>query len=512
MPIGGYYNNSSSLLRALAPPTSYAQMSAQKDRELQYAMALTEQARVDQQEQERKIQLSQQTLAQLKSLPFEGPDQRRIKSWVLDREKEVAKRIETEYNGDTQKFIDVEGMNWLQNTTSQLQSSDLYNAAQQNKEMIAMAKEAIKKNHNLIGKLGPDGSYVTAEQEMLNYYSGAAPTFNFDGSYDPKSSVIDHFGKLDNPYGSKYDQLASVPAEDVLGYLRSEKGDRAAQDLWFRDYKNKNVGYKKYSIEDKQMFDLGVMDKESAIASRAASTAANLAKAQNEEADKVNNAKTYNERTLGNPLTVNELVSFDKTTNIIDSAIPNLGIKVSDLFEKNAGKATIKMTKYDFSRGSEAANESVGITERVVNGKKRYTGEIPGILTTDGSPKYVDLGKIKHTVIKSDPYIYLDGGDKVASTTQGGPPKRAWKYYEVLIRKDDAPKDAVNGLKTEVKKDKNGKGVEFYRIKGYTGLPDIWNNEMLNFDLSKQIGGQKQTNEIFNSAPSVEIADWDYEN
>lgn len=509
MPTAGYYNNSSALLRSMVPHTSYAQMSAQKDRELQYATALAEQERVDQQEQERKIQLTQQTLAQMKALPFEAPDQQRLKLWVLEKQKDVAKRIETEYNGDEQKFVDAEGLSWIQNTYAEMQSTDLFNNAQRNKEMISMAKSAIGKNHNLVGKVGNDGTYRTAEQDLLDYYSGAAASFSFNGSYDPKSQVIDHFGKQDNPYGSKYDQSAAVPETDILNFLQAEKGGKEGMDLFYRNYRGRNIGWKKYSIEDKTLFDLDVEGKQSMIDQRRASAAASLAKATQDKTTAENNAKTFFERTLSNPLSVESVGTFDPKDEKGNVVIPGVGVKLGDIATTNAGKSSIEMTKLNFDRGSEAASASIGVTERVVNGNKKYSGSLPGIITSGNKPRYIDLSNVKHTITKSDPYLYMDGADKLASGTQGGTPKRGWKYFEAIIRKDDAKKIDVAGLPLETRETKDGKKVEFYRLKGYTGLPNIWNDNLMNFDLSKQIGGQKQTNEIFNSVPQNDIFEWE---
>lgn len=521
MPSVGSYNNTSAIFRAAVPQRSYAQLSAMKDRQLQMAAIQEERARIAQQENKAQIDLKEETLNKIRTLPFESPDKQRIGMWVREKQKELAKHLEKNYAGNEGEFFKTELSSWLKNMTGELYNSDLFAAATSNKENVYMAKQAIAKNENLVGSFDEKGGYRSAEQKLLDFMQGKSATFQFGGSYKPDGQfVYDHFGKQDNPYGSKYDMNAVVPEKDVLNVVTSRMGDAAGRDMFYRMFQGRSVPYKRYSIEDRQMFNLDVANKQSTMDARRQANARGWAALdiQRRKADAADkDREQYDtgiqsiiENPVGTtpymPITASpsqKLQTIGKTIGQIASSGKSPGARN---FEQLSG---IPLANNNGLQFTEISGVTLGdYHTKYANLTK--TGKVKEGILADGT--VLDLSKIPHKVAGVNPSLFIDTAEssRIAEQTRVKGrtefPDHEFRKASVFIKTSDVKKNSIDITDA---KPHNEKGVEGYLIDIMTPSQGFFRSKEVQNLVNKKFFGQKRANEITDQGVDDFQSDYD---
>lgn len=459
MPATGSYNNTSALFRAIVPQQSFAQLSAMRDRELQLAAMSEERARVSQVENQQAIQAQQDFLAQIQNQPFEAPDKQRIKLYMKERQAELANHIKERYTGNEGKFFKAESQAWMKNVFTDLTNSDLWAAATSNRENVAFARDAMKKQDYLAGTFNEDGSYTSAEQSLLDFMNGKNPRYTFNGSYKPDNQkVYDHFSKMDNPYGSKFDQSAYASPEDIQNVLTGTVG-RFAKDLYYRDFQGKSVPFKRYSLEDEQLFGLDVANKQSMIASRANQNAlgwARLDLARQKQADDKKDTAEYEQNASVILSTTLGATPYQPISKPVSQKLNTIGKPLSALMSPGMSESARDFAKLSGLPMQQTPGlefqEISGVTAGPFHDRFSNLGgkgaKIKEGILADGS--VLDMTKIPHKVISRNPNIFIDQNEynriTIEKTKQGRTvyPDHEFRKVTVRIDKDIAERNGID--------------------------------------------------------------------
>lgn len=506
MPASGSFNNSSALLTAIVPHRSYAQMSARKDQEMRYARIAQEEARQDQQEQSARIQQQQDVIAQMRNLPVEEPDRARINKWVDGQLKGLAGHIAKNYPQNPEAFFQAEGEMWLKNTLTSLTSSDLYAAAQRNKEYVAMARSAMAKGEDLTGTFDEKGKYVPAESQLLDYMRGKNPTFEFKGSYKADTKAIyDYFGKMDNPNGSKFDRNARVSEEDKLNMSISTMGGANGRDMYYRYLRNRDMRFKQYSFEDQQLFNTDIANKKSMIATRAGSLdiqRQNIALKKQKLAQEKDQASYTGavDKILGTPVGRTEFQAYSGDKN---KRIQTLGgATIADIMvPRPDGTAGFEFQEFSGLTLGKDFSRAAGISK----GSQLKEGIVTG---AGGESAYLDLSKIPHKVITSQSNIFVDTPEILKADGEKRLPSRGYKKVTIQVEADQAEEsglydtDFINELEGAGKAGRiveDSKGNKQIELEVMVPLQGFFQNAEVQNRANKAFFGQKRTNDIDDS-------------
>lgn len=517
---GGFYNNSGSdLLTFLRPRQNWNQRAQAKQAELQYSNILESRARQDAQESQAAVEAQMSTINQFKALPFEEPDKLKVDGLVDSLLGGVLKKIEKDYAGDARKYFQTEGRIGLQQLKDQFVSSPLYTQAESNKVQMDQIRKAMADGKEIIGEYDPNTKkYVTAQQRILDYRNGLSDRVNFNGAYDPsKLDPMKYFGDQYAPGGSKF-EVRKVSEEDKLAYATGHLPGAAAIDYFNKNLAKRNYNYKSDPIENKQLFDLELKETKSKIAEKYSQINRNNAAAEKDRRPEASTAEaipaTYYDRALNTPLGSRTVSTFNPTSATNNEVIPQLGIKVGDIATTNGGKKSIVFHQISNQEGDERALETIGIQKKTVNGKNTYSGQLPGILSETGTVGYINLkGLPDHRIISSDSYMYLDGQQSNKLATGGAKrPDYAWKKFKIgYTEKDLEDIDTPEAKKikalplVKVKTD----GTMGYIIEGGTPVDNYYKDPLIDQTITKGLGGQKQSNEIFNApTPASPVFNW----
>jgi hypothetical protein len=521
MPAVGSYQNTSALFKALVPQQSFAQLAAQKDRDLYYAQVQEENARIAQQQNAANIQSNLDFQNSILNQPLEAPDRQRVKQWFATKQKDLYKHISDRFAGEEDKFFKAENLMWMKNTLNDLVSSDLYNTALRNKENVALAKKALTDNEELIGRFGEDGAYTYAQQDLLDFMNGTKPTYTFNGSYKPNSQdVISYFGKQDNPYGSKYDRNAFVPGQDVQNYLVGSLGDRAGQDFYYRSFRNRPVAYKRYSLEDQQLAALDIANKQSSIEARRQSAAQGWARLNlqreklNKELEKDQAREGALAQTLSTPVGSTEFIPFQGNRN---QQIKTIGKPISSILTENGLSESARQYQQlgvpiagsGFQFQEISGGELGKLHNRFVGLRRK--GRISEALLPNGNA--IDLSKIDHKVEDVDPGIFIDQNEynRATETSRNSGrtsyPDHEFRKTTISLSAQDALSNNIDitSARKEINPD-NQEDVTYYLdvlvpSKGFFKSREI--QQLYN----KQLFGQKEANTI-NSAVPASSDEW----
>lgn len=515
MPAAGTFQNNSALFRAVVPQQSFAQLSAMKDRELALTARQEERARLDQAENAQRIQQQQDFTNQIKNLPFEAPDKQRIKLWVNQKQRELAKHIEDRYPDKEGDYFKAESQMWMKNTLSELMNTDLYANAEMNKEQVFLAKQALKNQENLTGEFDEKGNYSPAEQKLLAYYEGKNPTFRFNGSYKPDAQfVYDHFGKQDNPYGSKYDRNAAAPERDVLNLITSKMGDKNGKDMFYRSFMGRTVPYKRYSLEDQQLFNLDVANKNSSMEARRQGTAQGWARLDLQRQKMENDKKESSqfdqglEQVLGSPIGTTQPQPISANPSQI---LNSIGKPLSSLLNPNTLNKDAKRMQQlgvPMVNGTIEFTEYSGVTAGPLHDKyanlSLKTGKIKEGILSDGNK--IDLENVPHAIQSVNPNIFVDQPESNRITEKGRQtgrtefPDHEFRKAQVYIKKKDVDENKISvvGAKpymSEATEDSPAE-VEGYYFDIMVGTKGFFQNKEIQQLYNKGTFGQKRANDI----------------
>jgi len=526
MPASGNYTNTSAIFQAAVPQRSYAQLNAMRDRELQLGAIQEERARQTQTQNAALIQQQQDFINQINNQPLEAPDKQRVKLWMNDKIKELSKHIENRYPGREGDFFEAEGQMWMKNTLNDLVSSDLYQVAQSNKENVAMAREAIKKNENLTGRF-ENGKYVPAENQLLEFMQGKKPTFQFEGSYKPDSQfVYDYFNKMDNPYGSKYDRNAFAPEQDVLNVVTGKYGDKNGRDLFYRQFQGRSVPFKRYSLEDQQLFNLDVANKNSTMAARRASTAQGWARLdlqrQKQQDDKDANPTLEQGMAaiVGSPVgtTEGQLITAPLTQNLKTIGKPIASLVSS---QKSQGAANfealsgIPMQSQPTLEFEEISGITLSAPHQKYANLVKSGGKVKEGILSDGT--VLDLSKVPHKISGLNPNIFVDQAEanRVAEATRTTGrsvfPDHEFRKASVFIKAEDFDKAGIPRNSPDIRpvytadpNDKDEQVLSGYNIDVMSPSKGFFQSKEVQNLVNKGMFGQKRANDITDQSPGVD--------
>lgn len=516
MPAVGAYNNTSAIFRAAVPQRSYAQLSAMKDRQMYLAGIQEERARLSQQENQKNIELQQDTFNKIRNMPFEAPDKQRIGMWLRERQKELAKHLEKNYPNREEDFFKNELSTWLKNTAGELYSSDLFAMATNNKENVFYAKQAIADNKNLTGTFDQNGNYKSAESALLDFMQGKTTTFRYNGSYKPDGQfVYDHFAKMDNPNGSRYDRNAFASGQDVLNLVTSRLGDTNGRDMYYRMFQGRSVPYKRYSLEDQALFNLDVANKQSMMDARRQANARGWAsldiqrqKAANEQEDRTRfdqGIQSIVQNPIGTtpymPITASpdqKLRTIGKTLRSITSQGKTPGARN---FEQLSGIPLGNNAGMEFT---ELSGLNIGPLHTKYANLTKGSGKVQEGIMPDGT--VLDFSKIPHKVSSVNPNIFIDQveSNRIAedSRTKGSVqyPDHEFRKATVFVKLADVKSNGIDITdavphKTTAKKDQPSV-VDGYFIDIMTPSKGFFNNKEIQNMVNKGMFGQKRANDI----------------
>lgn len=508
MATGRFLNsNTLSLYSALRPVNDFALRAAQKDQELQYLSYLEENQRQQTQSRQQQIQQAEQWKSSIAALPFEAPDRERLKVWANQKKKELSNKLETQYGGKIEAFLEAEGATISQNILTDLVSSDLYNIASKNKENVAIARKAVADGKNLTGGLDPKtGLYKTGEVLLQEYQSGVNPVYNFGGAYDPTKirEVSEYFAKQDNPYGSKYENTF-VPEVEKLSRAKAVLGGAQGEDAYYRDLIGRPLNYKRYSIEDEEEYLRGIQKDAAALANT-----------------KANTARTYQSMKLAANKDAREQAEFEGQSggsgNSYITEVANLPNLVTRTYAYDPQATDVKRDMKTFGRNfglqnmvstDVLGNQRLNFYELAApvgknlisqaagtSGKESKVGEV--ILPTKGGAVF-DLTGINHRIVSTQDNVFYMDENTYADRNKRD---KAFQKLTIEVDKKGAAKmgllndgiifDNVTRLGTEaegVRRSEDG-GYIIDVLKGFQYTP------ILDKEVNKYLKGQKGANEV----------------
>lgn len=478
-------------------------------------MVMEERARQQLSEQQARIQQQQDTIAQMRNLPFEEPDRARINKWVDGKLKTLSSHIAENYPQNPEMFYQAEGEMWLKNTLSELTSSDLYSMGKRNTEYVAMARAAMQKGEDLVGSFDENGRYTSAEAELLNFMTGKNPTYQFKGSYKPDlKTIYDYFGKMDNPNGSKFDRDAYAPETEVANLVVSNMGTAKGRDMYHKYLRGRRIPYKRYSLEDQQLFNTDIANKRSMMQSRAANTQIarerlNLAREKQNKTDDIPLTAAFS-KIIGNPLGSTSFEPFNGDKNARIDALG--GTPVSDLMVPGPnGAAGFQFNKYSgLTIGNDIARAS-GLTKGA---------QLQQVIVPGPNGGVTNLNAIKHTIVKRDPNVYIDHPEAVRSTASDVMPRRAFSKVTIRIDQKTAEDNELfddDGWGWSKKNEQLGIGkaarivtrkdgndtIKDLEMDVLVPLSGFFENQDAQIRANKSFYGQKEANEIQESSFST---------
>lgn len=226
------YTGSTAAMALLRPTVSYAQVRADKDRQLQYQAALTQDAEAKQAQAQQAAGQTQQAVASLADVPFLEQDQNRWRDFVDTMLEENEKRVQTDYGGDRERYgkeryaLDTQNM-ILKATKSPLFKASLKRRADVVQLMADQSKGLIDRpvTYKLM-----DGTMKTAPatQNYLDFQAGKTADFSYSGGYTAPTKFNEYFGKNYNPKAAadprgKY-AAYQAGAGEIAGAMISEDG------------------------------------------------------------------------------------------------------------------------------------------------------------------------------------------------------------------------------------------------------------------------------------------------
>jgi len=232
------------LIGAVANPyDNWAARSAARQEALQLQGVLTAEKEQEALQQQQAAAQMDSFLAATKALPFMGRDVQKIHNHLKGEEQQLLTRLHDDYQGDVRKWYAAEGPAWEQGVITRLTQSPLYQQATLNRQNVLAAQEAVKKGEYLVGHQAPTQSgYATGEQQLQDFLSGRADTFDFRGSYKPD----DDLKSIREEYAPGVPSwIPTKASEDVkLNRLIQLHGQEKGMDMYLRHYKDSDVLYK----------------------------------------------------------------------------------------------------------------------------------------------------------------------------------------------------------------------------------------------------------------------------
>lgn len=249
-------DNSALIAEVFKPRTSWGQLMALKDRDLQYQVTLTQaeqQKALEMQQADANFQAVQ---AALNENDFEQPDEVRVGAWLKGQEKTLATYLKDQYQGDVAQWYKVEFPAWVHNTMTQLRKSPEYQQAVQNRLQVGLLKKARAEGQTPVGRVVQDKAgkprYVSADEMYLEYMNGKTPSFTYLGAYKPDDDLKemrDTFAPGVSPF-----VRTPVSEEEKLNFLMQKYPREIALDKYYQQHQSATVFYKSKPMDELMKF------------------------------------------------------------------------------------------------------------------------------------------------------------------------------------------------------------------------------------------------------------------
>lgn len=226
------YTNSMASMALLSPTVSWAQVRADRDRQLQFEAALTQDDQQKQAISKQAETATAQAVNALYDVPFLEQDQARWKTMVDKMLDENGKRLKNEYAGDHARYAeeryDQDTANLIQKSTrSPFFKASLQRRSDSVRLMADQTKGLIDRpvSYRML-----DGTIKTAPatENYRDFQAGRTEDFKYDGGYSAPTKWNDYFQKNYHPDSAKDPngkfKAYRASATDVMGAMLSEDG------------------------------------------------------------------------------------------------------------------------------------------------------------------------------------------------------------------------------------------------------------------------------------------------
>jgi hypothetical protein len=242
------YTNSTAAMALLKPTVSWAQHRSDRDRQLQYQAAITQDAQVKQAEAEQAAAATQQATSALYEVPFLEQDQNKWKDFVDTMLADNEKRIQTEFGGDRERYAKERYKQDLANMTLKATRSPLFKASLKRRTDVVqlMADQSKGLIDRPVTYRLNDGTMKTAPatQNYLDFQAGKTTDFTYQGGYAAPTKFNDFFSKNYSPSAAgdafgKFKAIKANPTELVNAFISEDgmKGEDATD--FFSRYGNR---------------------------------------------------------------------------------------------------------------------------------------------------------------------------------------------------------------------------------------------------------------------------------
>lgn len=278
---GGNRGSNLGVLALSAPTKNYAQIRADKDREMQMLTMMADKSRMDTVRLQNSIAEQRNRYDQIRNLSFLAPDQNRINMVADGLESQIIEKVKKQYGGNIKKYIE-DGTADLdyRNFVNGIKASDAFQKGNTNKVNMATYIEDQKsgKTPMLVG-----GRQI--RDVYSDFMAGATDSFQYTGGY---KAPQDWAKRIQDSYGT--DRFTKQPAspQRVLMELQQDGLTlEQAVDYYTQAGLGRNPIYHKADdIYEKQKFD-----EESALRN------ARTAKLLEPDAEKAGSGANLNVRT-----------------------------------------------------------------------------------------------------------------------------------------------------------------------------------------------------------------------
>lgn len=236
---------------ALASPTkNFAQIRADKDREMQMLTVMAEQQKVDRIQLQQSIAEQRAKYQQIKNLSFLAPDQNRINMVADELEKSIKNKIKDQYSGNIQKYIEDGSADAdFETFTQAIKSSEAFQRANSNKVNMAQYLEDQKS-----GKIPMLVGGRNVRDVYSQFMTGQIDSFDYQGGYQaPK----DWAKRIQDSYGAdRFKKEAATPQRVLLELQQDGLTAQQAVDYYTQAGLSINPVFHKFDdIYAKQQFD-----------------------------------------------------------------------------------------------------------------------------------------------------------------------------------------------------------------------------------------------------------------
>ena len=207
---GGNRGSNLGVLALSAPTKNYAQIRADKDREMQMLTMMADKSRMDTVRLQNSIAEQRNRYDQIRNLSFLAPDQNRINMVADGLESQIMEKVKKQYGGNIKKYIE-DGTADLdyRNFVNGIKASDAFQKGNTNKVNMATYIED--------QKTGKTPMLVNGRQirdVYSDFMAGANDTFQYAGGY---KAPQDWAKRIQDSYGNdKFTKQAAAPQRVLM--------------------------------------------------------------------------------------------------------------------------------------------------------------------------------------------------------------------------------------------------------------------------------------------------------